>query len=300
MPQRLILAPFQGAAGEAFEDLGLFAEHLFAQSGGKVVGILAEAGFDVFLVGVDAEGNVAGKGPGGGGPGEEVGVFPFGTEAHHSRALLDVFIALGDLVAGEGGAAAGAIGNDLEALIEKALFPDGFQGPPFGFDVVIVVGNVGLLHIGPEADLAGEILPHALIFPHAFLAPVDEGGDAVALDLLFAVDAEELFDLELNGETVGVPAGLAGNVVALHHAVAGDHILDDAGEDMADVGLAVGGGGAVVEGVGGLAFALFNRFFKDPVFLPEPGRFLFAFDNAFCGIDFPIHGFLPFIKKSRP
>ena len=79
-------------------------------------------------VGIDAEGNVAGQRPWRGGPGQEVGVLLIGhPEADGGGGLLDLLIALSYLVAGEGGAAAGAVGDDLVALVEKALFVDGLQ-----------------------------------------------------------------------------------------------------------------------------------------------------------------------------
>ena len=43
---------------------------------------------------------------------------------------------------------------------------------------------------------------------------------------------------------------------------------------MADVGLAVGGGGAVVKDVGGVALPLLHALFKNAVLFPELCRFL--------------------------
>ena len=162
-----------------------------------------------------------------------------------------------------------AVGNDLEALVEQALFPDLLQSPPLGLDVVVIVGDIGVVHVRPEADDAGEILPHALVLPDALLALLDEGLDAVSLDLVLALDADGLLDLQLNGQSVGVPAGLAGDLVSLHGAVARNHVLDDTGQHVADVGLAVGGRRSVIEHIQGPAFALLDALLKDVIVFPE-------------------------------
>src|SRR5699024_7386879 len=139
------------------------------------------------------------------------------------------------------------VGNDLKALVQKAFLPDLLQRPPLGFNKGIVIGHIGMLHIRPEAHGAGEILPHALVFPDALLALLDKGLDAVLFNLLFAVESQLLLYFQFHRQAVGVPSGLSGNFVALHGAVTGDHILDYPGQDMADVGLSVGRRWAVIE-----------------------------------------------------
>ena len=142
-----------------------------------------------------------------------------------------------------------------------------------------MVGYVRCIHISPEADCAREILPHTLIFPHAFLAVADEGFEAVFLNLLLAVDAEHLFNLKLNGETVSIPACLTGYHIALHCAVSGNHILDNSGQNVTDVGFAVCGGRAVIEGVGGAALSGFDASLENLIFFPEFKHSFFSFDE---------------------
>ena len=69
-----------------------------------------------------------------------------------------------------------------------------------------------------------------------------------------------------------VPSGFAWNVITLHGAIARNHIFDHAGEHVSDMRLAVGRGGAVVEGIGlvssvGLIFL--QTLFKDVILFPE-------------------------------
>ena len=77
---------------------------------------------------------------------------------------------------------------------------------------------------------------------------------------------------------MGIPSGLSGNHISLHGPVSGDHVLDDTGQHMADVGLAVGCGRSVVEYVGGAFCPGLNALLKNVVVFPE---FLYLF--------FPVH-----------
>ena len=229
------------------------------------------------------------QGPGGSGPGQDVGIFALGAELGDGTALFYVLIALGHFVAGQRGSTAGAVGHDLEALVQQALFPDGFQRPPFRLDEGVVVGDVGVVHVSPEAHGVGEILPHALVLPDALFTFVDEGLQAVLLDLLLAVQTQQFLHLQLHGQAVGIPAGLAGHLIALHGPVTGDHILDNAGLHMADMGLAVGSGRAVVEHISRAILAVFDTFFKDVAFFPELFHVLFALHKVQTGGHFLVH-----------
>ena len=149
-----------------------------------------------------------------------------------------------------------------------------------------MIGYVGIVHVGPEAHLFGEILPHALVFPHALLTLLDEGRDAVFLDLLLAVQTKRLFHFQLHRKSVGVPARFSGNHIALHGAVSGDHVLDGTGLHMADMGLAVCGRRSVIEGIGRAALPDFQALLKDFVLFPEFLDFLFPAHKIQVGVHF--------------
>ena len=209
-------------------------------------------------------------------------------------------------MAGQRGAAAGAVGHDLIALVEQALVEDGLERPPLGLDIVVVVGDVGVLHVRPEADAFGHILPHTLVFPDGFLALFDERLDTVGLDLILAVQTQLLFNLQLDRQAVRVPAGLAGDRLALHRLIARNQILDGARLDVADVRLAVGRGRAVVERKDVAALAQIDGFLKDLVLFPELEDFLFTAEKIQRRGNLFKHGFcLPYEvsnenKKNRP
>ena len=121
------------------------------------------------------------------------------------------------------------------------------QRPPDRLDVLVGEGEVGVVQVGPVAEALGHGAPLALVGAHALEAGPVELGDAVLFDLLLAGEAEALLDLDLHRQPVGVPAGLAGHVVALHGAEAGEEVLGHPRRDVADVGHVVGGRRAFVE-----------------------------------------------------
>ena len=93
----------------------------------------------------------------------------------------------------------------------------------------------------------GQLLEGVDVPDHGLAALGVELGDAVRLDVLLAGEAELLLDRELDRQAVAVPAGLAGDVVALHGPEAREDVLEDAGLDVVGAGHAVGGRRALVE-----------------------------------------------------
>ena len=292
--QRFIIAAHELAAREFAHN----CDALFAQHGGDEI-LCEDEGFAVLLraavgdVCVHAEADVGGQRPGRGRPGEVGSVLILAAEAHGGGSFLHVLVALRDFVRSERGAAARAVGDDLVALVKQTLFVDLFERPPFGLDVVVLIGDVGVVHIRPVAHAVAHLLPLGLIFPDGLLALLDERLHAVLFDLFLAVKAEEFFHLKLHRQAMGIPARLAQHVVALHGAVTGDDVLDGAGEDVADVRLAVCGRRPVKERVGLSAAAKLHALFKDLVFFPERERFLFAFHKVQRGRYFLVHAFTP-------
>ena len=277
----LIFLELQVLALVSLQHLIVLTQHGICQGLSDIVGVaVACLYFYIVFLGVHTQGQVAGKGPRRGGPCQDIGVFSLGLKAGNGGTLLYILITLGDLMGGQRGTAARAVGNDLKALVKKALVPDFFQRPPFGFNIFIMIGYIGIIHISPEADLFGKILPHAFVFPYAFLTFFNERRDAVFLDLLLAVQAQKLLHLQLHRKPVGIPPGLPGHHIALHGAVTGDHILDCAGFHMSDVGLAVCGGRAVIKGIGRASLPDFHAFFKNFVVFPELFYLVFTFHEV--------------------
>ena len=136
-----------------------------------------------------------------------------------------------------------------------------------------------MLHVRPETDDIGELLPHALIFPDTFLTFPDKGIDPVLFDLILALNADLFLNYQFHRQSVGIPPCLAGHILSLHGMIAGNHVLDHAGEHMSDVGLPVSGGRSVIERIRLTAFPLLHTLLKDTVFFPELFRPVFALDK---------------------
>ena len=297
LEQRLVRAPLQVCSAVSLKDFvgGIIplrqrAEHLVSQRLRQDIGIaVRRLHLDVGLVRVDAQRGVAGQGPRSRGPRKVPDILLVQRlEADDRGALFYQLVALRNFLRGKRRAAARAVGHDLKALVEELLLPDLLQGPPFGFDVVIVVGDVRIIHIRPETDRVGEFLPHAFIFPDRFLALLNERLHAVRFDLFLAVDADLMLDGELDRQSVGIPAGFARHVGALHDMIARDHILDHAGQDMADVRLSVCRGRSVVKCVVRRPLALFIALSEDVVFLPESVDVFFPVNKVQVGVYFVI------------
>ena len=295
--KRLIFLVSQRLAGHLLQHLvgggilGLqFAQYGIQQRLGQIIGIsVGRLDLAVGILRIDAQRHIAGQRPGGGRPRQEVGVLALHLKAHNGTALLDCFIALRHLVAGKRRSAAGAVWHNLKALVQKPPLVDALQRPPFAFDIVVVIGDIGVLHIRPEAHGTGKLLPHPLVLPDAFLAVLYKGLQAVFLNLILAVQAQLFFHFQLHRQAVGIPTGLAGHHIALHGAVARDHILDDAGQHVPDMGLAVGGRGTVVKDIGRPLAAGFDAFLKDMLLLPEGLDLLFLLHKINIGRDALVH-----------
>ena len=243
----------------------------------------------VGIMGIDAQRQVAGQRPRRGGPGQQVSVFALDLEQHERGGFLHVLIALRHFVAGQSGAAAGAVGRDLVAQIQQTLFVNFLQAPPLGLDIIVLVGDVGMLHVRPVADPVRHFFPFMLVFPDAFLALLDEGLDTVGLDLRLAVQTQLLFHFQLHGQAVGVPPGLAQHILALHGLEPGNQILDGPGLDMADMGAAVSRRRAVKERKAFRAVPAVEALFDDALFFPQAERFFFALHKLHVRWNLAIH-----------
>ena len=229
--------------------------------------------------GVNAKRNVRGECPGCGCPCKEVSILVYTLKAYNGRSLFNRLIALCNLVRGKRSTASGAVRNDLKALVEQTLVPDLLKRPPLRLNKVVGVSNVGVFHISPETNCAGEVLPHSLVCPYRLLAMSDEGLKSVCLDLILAVDAKLLFNLKLNGETVSIPACLTKNASTLHGVVSGNHILDYSGKNVADMRLTVCGRGSIKEGVVFSTLTKLDRLLENALILPELSCLFFSFNE---------------------
>ena len=105
---------------------------------------------------------------------------------------------------------------------------------------------------------------------------LDKWLETVFLDLLLAVQPQHLLHFQFDWKSVGIPSGLSRHVASLHGTVSRDHILDNTGEDMADMRFSVGGWRAVIEGIGFSLFSVIDALLKNLVIFPEFFNFFFS------------------------
>ena len=134
--------------------------------------------------------------------------------------------------------------DGLVAAIDHAPVEHSLEDLDVGGVMLVIEGQIRVVPIAEHAQateaglLQLDVLDSELV---AKLANLSRGG------LVELLGAELLLDLVLNRLTVAVPTGDIGNLIALHHPVAVDHVLGDLVHGMADVDRAVGVRGAVVQ-----------------------------------------------------
>ena len=136
-------------------------------------------------------------------------------------------------------------------------------------NVIWVHGPVRGIGIDPIAHAGGHFSEFINVTKHRLPAAGIELGDPVSLYVLFAGEPELLFDEKLNRQPMAIPAGLAGDMKALHGSVPREDVLKDPGFDMVGARSAICGRWALVEDPGGSALTLGYRGGKDTLTLPH-------------------------------
>jgi hypothetical protein len=172
-------------------------------------------------------------------------------------------------VRAEAGAGGGGEGLYCVALVEQSLVIELFEQIPEGLYIPVVIGDVGVVHVDPVPHVACQILPCIGVLHHVLAA-----GLVVLVDRDLRADillgyAEGFLHAEFYGQAVGVPSGLAFDLVALHRAEAADGVLDGARHDMVDSGHPVGRGGTLEEDEFALAVATAQRLPESIMLVPH-------------------------------
>ena len=163
-------------------------------------------------------------------------------ELRRHRCVLHVPVAarLVELVAGETCSGSRRIRLDGVTLVKKVLLVELLEQPPKGFDIFVVVGDVGVFHIHPIAHPVAQVGPLAGVHHYVFAAFLVVLLNADALSDVFLRDAKLFFYAKFNGESVCVPTGFTFHLVALHRLEATESVLDAASQNMMDAWVAVG------------------------------------------------------------
>ena len=271
LEDRCVAEPLEPLGVEALQDLAAtLAEDLLEHRLGQDVEVLAPlaalAGRTrderVGRTRFDSQAGVGRERPRSGRPGEEEhGSFVvFGQQcAFHEgsrlgrelrvdrRILVVLLVAQRHLVRGEGRVRRRRMPGGLVVLDQQIAVPQLLEHPPARLDVVVRVGDVGVVQVEPEADPLGHLVPFLDVFEHVLAAERVELLDAVVLDLLLAFEAEALLDGDLDRQAVRVPAALPADAVPLHRLVAREQVLERACAHVVDARLPVRGGRTLVE-----------------------------------------------------
>ena len=191
------------------------------------------------------------------------------AQTESDGGVFRFFIALGDFVVSQRGAAARAVRDDLEALIEQSAIEEILQDRPFGFNEFIFIRDISVIQVHPVTDPFREAFPFLNVGEGGFFAELVEFVNAVIFDLLLVGETEFLFDFNFHRQAVGIPAAFAGDVAALHGAVAQNDIFKGTGQNVMNARFAVGGRRTFEEDIFFPALAVFGRFFKDFFVVPE-------------------------------
>ena len=161
-------------------------------------------------------------------------------------------------------------------LIDKPLFVHLFKRPKLAFDIVVVIGDIWVLHIDKIAKALGYVFPNLFILPNAGLAILDKLFNAILFNVLLTVKAFGFFNLNLNRQTMRVPPGLARNKIPLHGFKARDNVFHRAGKRVADMRFAIRCWRPLIERKH-LAAAIFvHRLLKNLILFPKAHNFKFA------------------------
>ena len=157
-----------------------------------------------------------------------------------------------------------------------------------------MVSNIWVIHICPETNGAGEILPHSFVFPDAFLTFVDKRYQTIFFDLLFAVQSQHLFYFQLNRKSVGIPSGFTRNHFPLHSMITWNHVLDYTSQYVTNMWLTICCWRSIIECVSRAFFTIFHTFFKNVILFPELFHIFFSLNKIEIGRYFLVHDIFPF------
>ena len=136
---------------------------------------------------------------------------------------------------------------DCVSLVEETLVVDLLQKVPQSFDVAVVVGDIGIVHINPVADTLCHIYPFTGIFHDLRTAGCVVIPDGNLLADVFLVDSQFLLNSDFHGKAMSVPSRAALDLVSGHCLVTAHGVLDGTSHHVVDTGHSVSGGGTLEE-----------------------------------------------------
>ena len=235
--------------------------------------------------GANGQGGIGREGPGGGGPGQEenIPVCSIVFEEKFGDFIADHFELGGncivfhlavasrliELVGTQSGTSGRRVWLNGITLVQQVFFIEFRQQVPQAFNVFIVEGDVWIVQVHPISHQAGQFVPFFLVFHHfgpAF-AVVFFHADGFA-DVLLG-DAQFFFHGDFHRQSVGIPSGFSGYIIAFLRFVAAENIFNGPGHHVVNAGHSVGGWGAFIELERLMTAVLFKAAMEHIVFVPR-------------------------------
>ena len=257
-------------------DRGVLPAKLLAALGSQVfehdLGTALVFNGDVGGTGLEGNGLVGRDGPRRSRPDDEVDraveVLEAGGLGGHLKAHEDGrarLVGVLDLGLGQRSVAVLAPVNRLVAAIDHALIEHGLEDLDVGGVMLVIERQVGVVPVAEHAQATETGLLQLDVLDSELVAELTNLGRGGLVELL---GAKLLLDLVLDRLAVAVPTGDVGNLIALHHPVAVDHVLGNLVHGVADVDRAVGVRRAVMQHELLVTLVLLQNLLVDLVVLP--------------------------------
>ncbi len=170
-------------------------------------------------------------------------------------------------------------------FIDHPLVKETLEDPPYSLDVVVVEGDVRIVHIKPVPDPLSQAPPLLFICEDRLAAFLVEPLDPVFLDILLGTQAQLFLDLYLNRQSMSIPSGLSVDLVSSHGLVPAHYVLECPGEDMVNARPAICSRRAFIKDPPRAALSQRNTLVGDVVFAPILKYRLFSIVNRLLWVN---------------
>ena len=168
------------------------------------------------------------------------------TELCRNGGILDVAVAAGlcELMARQSCAVRRTVRLDGIAFVEQTFVVELLQKPPQRLDILIVVGDIRMVHVDEVSHLLSNLTPllgklHDVLAALMVVVLCRDVFRRRRIVYILLRDAKFLLHAELHGQSVGIPAGLTLHLEAAHSLIPVEGVLDGAGQHVVDTGVSV-------------------------------------------------------------
>ena len=155
------------------------------------------------------------------------------TQTHGDRGILYVLVVAIRLEVGERRRELPRVGHDAVALVDAILVPELLEDPPHRLHEVDVHRLVVVIEVDPAPHSGDRLPPFRDVGLHHLATLLVEDVDPALENLARAGEAERLLRKRFDRQPVTIPTESPLDVMPPHAPVAGNDVLDRAGEEVA-------------------------------------------------------------------